>query len=297
MTQPTPLTAGALARRPLPKPDQHADKEARGEVLVIGSSARVPGAAMLTGVAALRAGAGKLRLAVPRGMGVAIGLAVPECGIIALPQDAQGEPRLAPALHEAVANAAAIVAGPGMMSPRTAAKLTQRLLELPRKGALILDAAALAGLPSRSKRAGRPSALIITPHHGEMAKLMDVPIAQVDRSPLEFARKAAARTGAIVVLKSKDTYVVTPAGAAWLHKGGHPGLATSGSGDVLAGLLAGLVARCSDPLTACLWAVVTHAKAGRGLGSRVGTLGFLARELLPEIPRLLGPPARGVTGR
>lgn len=288
MIRTPPLTARALARRPLPKLDHDADKEARGEVLVIGSSATVPGAAMLTGLAALRAGAGKLKLAVPRGMSIAMGLAVPECGIIALPQGAQGEPRLSPALSATVANAAAIVAGPGLMSPRAAAKLTQGLLKLPRKGALILDAAALAGLRSHPKRTARSPALIITPHHGEMATLMDVSIAQVERRPLEFALKAAALTGAIVVLKSKVTYVVTPAGAAWMHAGGHPGLATSGSGDVLAGLLAGLVARCSDPLTACLWAVVTHARAGKNLSARVGPLGFLARELVPEIPMLLG---------
>lgn len=283
----TPLTLRTLTKYPLPRIDANADKEERGQVLVIGSSARVPGAAMLTGLAALRAGAGKLLLAVPRSMSIATGLAVPECGIIALPETAQGEPRGSSDLHRPFARAAAIVVGPGLMSPATAKKMTQTLLKRPRAGTLILDAAALAALEPRAKSPRNAPPLVITPHFGEMATLMDVPLTQIERQPLHFARKAATLYGTIVVLKSKVTYVVTPEGLSWQHDGGLPGLATSGSGDVLAGLLAGLVARCSDPLTACLWAVVTHARAGRLLASKIGPLGFLARELLPEIPKLL----------
>ncbi len=282
------LTPRVLARHPLPALDADMDKETRGEVLVIGSSAQVPGAALLTGLAALRAGAGKLRLAVPHALSLGVGLAIPECGVIALPQTADGEPRLAASLNDAVAGAAAIVAGPGLTAPSNAAALTRGLLRLPRDGALILDAAALTTLKLKPLKPPGAKPIVITPHHGEMAMLLDLRPADIARDPLRRARAAAARLGALVILKAQTTYIVTPAGAAWVHDaGGLPGLATSGSGDILAGLLAGLIARGADALTASLWAVATHARAGRVLRATVGPVGFLARELLPEIPKLL----------
>jgi hydroxyethylthiazole kinase-like uncharacterized protein yjeF len=281
-----PLTTAVLGRHPLPRLDNSADKEMRGQVLVVGSSRTVPGAALLTGVAALRAGAGKLKLAVPRSLGAAIGVAVPESGIIALAETADGAPRFGAALRGAVARAAAVVVGPGLLAG-TGAKLARDVLKLPRTALLILDAGALGAVRRDVKIARRGGTVVLTPNYREMAELAGVSLRKLEAEPLEIARAVAAATGAMVILKSEITHIVTPAGEAWVHEGGMPGLATSGSGDVLAGAIAGLAARCGDPVTACLWGVAAHARAGAALARRIGAVGFLARELAAEIPGTL----------
>jgi NAD(P)H-hydrate repair Nnr-like enzyme with NAD(P)H-hydrate dehydratase domain len=120
-----------------------------------------------------------------------------------------------------------------------------------------------------------------------MASLLGIPRAAVRADPLGAAREAAAALQAVVAMKGACTFVVTPQGQAWGCDRGNPGLATSGSGDTLAGILAGLLARGTPPLHATLWAVYLHAEAGARLARRQGPLGFLARELLAEIPPVM----------
>jgi len=133
---------------------------------------------------------------------------------------------------------------------------------------------------------------VVTPHAGEMARLLDRDKALIEADPLAAAREAAAGLKGVVVLKGSETLVVSPDGRAWLHRGGVVGLATSGSGDVLAGIVGGLMARGAPPLAAAAWGVCVHAEAGRRLSVRVGPTGFLARELLDEIAGLIAS-ARG----
>ena len=128
---------------------------------------------------------------------------------------------------------------------------------------------------------------MLTPHAGEMAALLDVEKEAIENEPAEFARHAANRFGAVVVLKGAESWIATPEGATYRYAGGNVGLATSGSGDTLAGIVAGLAARGAPPLHAVVWAVYLHGSAGRALAKRVGPLGFLARELLAELPPLL----------
>jgi NAD(P)H-hydrate repair Nnr-like enzyme with NAD(P)H-hydrate dehydratase domain len=120
-----------------------------------------------------------------------------------------------------------------------------------------------------------------------MARLLSVEAEAVRADPLEAGRRAAARFSAVVVMKGVATHVVTPDGRAWRHDGGCRGLGVSGSGDVLAGVIGGLLARGAAPATAALWGVWLHGAAGEALSRAVGSLGFLARELPGEIPRLL----------
>jgi NAD(P)H-hydrate repair Nnr-like enzyme with NAD(P)H-hydrate dehydratase domain len=105
--------------------------------------------------------------------------------------------------------------------------------------------------------------------------------------------------GCIVVLKGADTYIVQPDDTAFLHDGGVVGLATAGSGDVMAGVMAGLMARGASALHAALWSVYLHGQAGQALSHRIGALGFLARELLTEIPALMhsSPPEAALKRR
>ena len=121
-----------------------------------------------------------------------------------------------------------------------------------------------------------------------MAGILSVGRGEVEDSPEEFARRAANELGVVVALKGRETFVARPGSdEIFCNRAGNVGLATSGSGDVLAGLVAGLLARGAEPLSAAAWGVHAHALAGDRLARNVGPLGFLARELLSEIPPVL----------
>ncbi|AGH76687.1 hypothetical protein XAC29_05900 [Xanthomonas axonopodis Xac29-1] len=252
-------------------------------MLVVGGSMRVPGAALLAGEAALRAGAGKLQIATAASVAPAMALAVPEALVLGLGQNGQGEiTRGHRALDAALAACDAAVIGPGMASTTTATALV-KLAAAKAVCPLVLDAGAL----SRSLRAppGRP--FVLTPHAGEMATLAGDDKAAVEAAPGEYALAFAQKMRSVVIVKGADSFIAGPDGALWVHRGGVPGLGTSGSGDTLAGLIAGFAARGSDALTAALWGVFVHAVAGKQLSRRIGTVGFLAREIPQEVPGIL----------
>jgi ADP-dependent NAD(P)H-hydrate dehydratase len=281
------LSPDILRQCPLPDPNQASDKNSRGRALLIAGSVSVPGAAMLAGVAALRAGAGKIRLGVPRTIATALGTAFPECGLLSLDETEVGEPLPSPAheLSSAVEQADAVLIGPGLMDAAGATNLVKAALDSEGEAMFVLDALALHDVRScRSLIDRHPGRIILTPHHGEMAMLLGVEKEVIAGEPLRFAVSTAAELGCVVVLKSDVTYVASPRGQAWEHPGGVIGLATAGSGDVLAGILVGLLARGAAPVTAALWAVHAHAAAGKSLSDRVGPVGFLAREILGLIP-------------
>jgi NAD(P)H-hydrate repair Nnr-like enzyme with NAD(P)H-hydrate dehydratase domain len=105
---------------------------------------------------------------------------------------------------------------------------------------------------------------------------------------LACGQRAAKLYDALVLVKGVTSQIVTPNGEAWTYEGGAPGLGVSGSGDTLAGIVGGLLARGAEPLTALLWGVLLHGEAGEALSRRVGPVGFLAREIPDELPALLG---------
>jgi len=156
------------------------------------------------------------------------------------------------------------------------------------RGTVLLDAGALGAC----EKSGAARS-ILTPHPGEMATLTGDDAAVVVERAAEIARSFAADRNAIVVLKGPTTHVAHPDGRLWIHRGGVAGLGTSGSGDVLAGLIAGLAARGAEPEQAAVWGVWLHARAGARLSEQQGAVGFLAREIAAEIPGLLRTPARG----
>ena len=286
----TPVTEALLRTHPLPDHDGGGSKEARGTVLVVGGSVEVPGGALLAAVGALRAGAGKLQIATVRAAAVGMGLAVPEALVMGLPETEAGgiAPEAAERLAKRATHADAVLIGPGMMDPDATAQLVAGLLDRLDGLAIVLDAGALHDLQARRdalrRHAGR---VILTPHAGEMARLLDIPRAEVETDPLLAARHTASLLGCTVVMKGAQTHVVTPQGEAWLFQGGTIGLATSGSGDTLAGVVTGLAARGAPPLWAAIWGVYLHGTAGRRLMDRHGGVGFLARELLAEVPGLM----------
>ncbi len=286
------VTRTLLRRLPLPQPDETGSKDERGRVLVVGGSAPVAGAGRRAGAAALRAGAGKLQLATVRSSAAALGMAVPESLVVALPEARNGEiigARAPAALARYARDADAMLVGPGMTSTRAAHALLAPLVgRVGSDAVLILDAAAILALRAdETLLAPLDGRAVLTPHAGEMASLLDVEKGAVEAEPGPTARHAAERFGAVVVLKGAESWIATPDGRSYRYDGGNVGLATSGSGDTLAGIVAGLAARGAPPLHAVVWAVYLHGSAGRALAKRIGPIGFLAHELLAELPPLL----------
>ena len=275
------VTAELLETMPLPDPDQAEDKDSRGRGLIVASSNKVPGAAKLSGEAFLRAGAGKVQLAVPGVLAIEMGVAFPESGVIAL----RGAPCLSADLREAIEQADCTLIGPGITDREGTTRFIDEVFAQRWQCGFVLDAIALHDLWER-RAAIRQSGnqLIVTPHHGEMAAMLGLSKEEVSREAAALSSQVAKELGAVVVLKSETTYVASPGGSRWEHSNGCIGLATAGSGDVLAGVVAGLFARGSDPASSALWAVAAHAQAGRILTGRYGKVGFLARELIPTIP-------------
>ncbi len=282
----TALTRDLLNSLPLPAHAGGADKDGRGAILAVGGGAMVPGALLLAGVAALRAGAGKLQLATAQPAAIPLAIAVPEALVLALPATPEGEIHAAAAV-EALArplkSARAVLVGPGILDSGCAGRIAREIAAGAPDARLAIDAGALAGL-GELDCGGRA---VLTPHAGEMAALMGLDADEVAADPEVAVRDAARRFNAVVALKGGETRIATPAGDLFRYGDGRVGLATSGSGDTLAGVVAGLLARGAEPLCAALWAVWLHGEAGNRLAARVGPLGFLARELLAEIPGLM----------
>ncbi len=279
-----------LQRWPLPKLPRIADKAARGDVLVVGGSSQVPGAVLLAGRAALRAGAGRVQLATASSVAHALAVAFPEARVVGLPQTRTGElaANAAGALGRELEACGALLLGPGMSDDVAVKPLLERARRARCACTLVLDAAALRVLRARRPlSAPRLAGIIATPHAGEMADLWSCERAEAEAEPLRVARAAAQALGVVMVLKSTETFIVDPDGTAFRNVAGNPGLATAGSGDTLSGVIAGLAARGAAPLQAAVWGVYLHAKAGEVLKRKMGGLGYLASELAAEIPRLM----------
>jgi hydroxyethylthiazole kinase-like uncharacterized protein yjeF len=276
-------------------PDEDGDKEQRGRVLVVGGGRETPGAVILAGTAALRAGAGKLQLATVESNAALVASSVPEARVFALPETRAGKlsQTACAKIEEHLDRAQCVLIGPGMIEDESVARFVEGSLRLCRAAPVVVDAGAIACLGGGEKLldalGGRA---IVTPNADELCEIYTEEVA-ADLAPLDAARRAAVDFNAVVVLKGRESFIVSPDGEAFVNRAGSVGLATSGSGDVLAGVIAGLVARGAEPLHAAAWGVYLHALAGERLKRRLGPLGFLARELLVEIPPLMSELSEG----
>jgi hydroxyethylthiazole kinase-like uncharacterized protein yjeF len=275
------ITRALLHGWPLPSHTTSESKEDRGRIVVIGGSRRVPGAVALAGEAALRGGAGKLMIITGSESATQLGVALPESAVIGVREDVDGElGALDVAQVNLLREAGAVLVGPGMatgVSPATAQAARTA-------SSLVVDAGSLHA----DALEGSVARLVLTPHVPEMADLMDAKPKEVAAQPVAFAVAAAKRFNAVVVLKGPTTWIADADGSLWMHEVSAPGLGTSGSGDVLAGLIAGLLARGAEPAQAAAWGVAVHARAGVAASRQIGKLGFLASDLLPRIPVQLG---------
>lgn len=287
---PIDVTVEYLRLWKLPEPDSSGDKETRGTVVVIGGMSELPGAVILSGTAALRAGAGKLQMGTARSIATAVGIAVPEAFVFGLREknEAEIEPREASKVAEQARSARSLLIGPGFRECPSTNKFVAALIPQLTDQMLVLDAGAMHVLrDDPGILHGRNGNVVLTPHAGEMANMLHMEKDEVVADPLSAARRGARLWQAVVALKGAQTFVVTPQDEVYCWQSGGVGLATSGSGDTLAGVIAGLLARGVPPLQAAVWGVYLHGQAGNVLAERVGPIGFLARELLAEIPHLM----------
>ncbi|MDQ0866612.1 ADP-dependent NAD(P)H-hydrate dehydratase [Arthrobacter globiformis] len=299
--------------RSWPLPSAGSDKYSRGAVLVVGGGRRTPGAALLAGTAALRAGAGRVTLAVAESVAVQLAVSLPEAGVIGLPQSAGGsvgDAGLENLLGDFDA-ADAVLIGPGLDDIGQTEALLRGLLRHdsakdPDQNAgptVVLDAYALGALPQLAEELGPwAGRLILTPNPAEAAILLGRDTGDLAADVVELAGKYRAVVSCQGMIagppavgspdggspdgsSSADDFPVT--GDHWEITTGYGGLGTSGSGDILAGAIAGLRARGTSDAQAACWGTHLHAAAGDRLASRVGSLGYLARELADELPPLM----------
>jgi ADP-dependent NAD(P)H-hydrate dehydratase len=279
------VTSRLLRDWPLPDVADGAGKGARGTVVVIGGAADTPGAVLLAGLAALRVGAGRLSLATAAVNAPAVAVAAPESAVTALPVTRDGAigADALPTCERLVKGAQAIVVGPGMRDPDQTRDLVRGLLHaVGEETIVVLDALALTcGALDDDTRARVGKPIVATPNRTEAGYLLDDDAPEDDE---QAARMVADRLGAVVTMQS---CIVTADGRSWVDRSGDSGLGTSGSGDVLAGAIAGLAARGATPEQAAVWGAHAHAEAGERLSARIGRLGYLARELLDELPQVL----------
>jgi hydroxyethylthiazole kinase-like uncharacterized protein yjeF len=251
----------------------------------------MPGAVILAATAALRAGAGKLQIATCRSIAQSVAVAVPEARVFALPETRAGAIAVSAAneISTRAKSVDALLFGPGMIDEDAVGRLVQKVLPQIGKAIVVLDAAALSCFTES------PQCLhdldckaVLTPHAGEMARMLGINKSAVTRAPLATARNTARSLRAVVALKGAETHIAAHnISKSYCNRTGNVGLATSGSGDTLSGIITGLAARGATPLQATIWGVYLHARAGDVLAKRVGRLGYLARELLAEVPALL----------
>lgn len=284
---PERVVTSALLRE-WPLPSISGGKEARGRLLVVGGAVSTPGAVSLAAEAAMRAGAGKLQVATVSSTAVPMAMALPEAGVVGLPETDSGEisPESADRVLEMAHECDAVLLGPGMSDPKVTSDLLHRVVPH-LDTTVVIDAIGMAYLTDHPDGVAHLNGrCVLSPNVREMARTLGVDDCSDD--PLRHIRELARRTGAVVVSGTASTWTVDPTGeSAWRDESGGPGLGASGAGDVKAGAITGLCVRRAEPEQAAVWATYAHGRAGERLAARVGPTGFLARELLEEIPRVL----------
>lgn len=273
----------------LPERDSNGHKGTFGHVLVIGGSEGMTGAVTLASTAALRSGAGMATAAVPKSLNQIMEIKTTEVMTKPLPEtdDRTVSLEALPVLHTLAAKAEAVVIGPGMSrNPNTLNLVKEFLLKLNKP--VVVDADGLTALSGPDDFIPRLSGpVILTPHPGEMARLTGLSIGEVQQDRLNIASACAQKWKATVVLKGAKTVVASAEGLLYLNASGNSGMGTAGSGDVLAGMLGGLLAQGMGPLQASVCAVFLHGVAGDEGVKRLGKMALTAGDLLDYLPRVL----------
>jgi NAD(P)H-hydrate epimerase len=281
------VVAALVPRRP---PGAH--KGLAGHVLVVAGGPGKVGAALLAAEAAARSGAGLVTLAVPASLQARVDGRVPEVMTTALPEDADGgaAPMHAAAIVPWLEPYRAVVCGPGLGTRPEAAALAAQVLESA-VCPVVLDADGLNAVAETQHLARRDAPTIVTPHPGEMARLLGSSVAAVQADRVGVARRLAGRDRVVVVLKGARTIVAEPSGEYGIAVAGNPGMASGGMGDVLAGIVGALVGQGLEPADAARLGVHVHAAAADGVAAARGEIGLLARDVIAALPPTLAATA------
>jgi ADP-dependent NAD(P)H-hydrate dehydratase / NAD(P)H-hydrate epimerase len=290
---PAPSAAGLISERVLelyPRRGASGTKFVSGVVVVVGGSLGLTGAPTMAARSAGRAGAGYVQVAVPGPVQQAVDLRLLEQMSRGLP-DADGfhTPQGVGDVEQMAERAGAVVLGPGLGRAESAQ-------EFARDVAVAVEAPLLVDADGLNAHAGRlelfrerEAPTVLTPHEGELGRLLEIESDEVAAHRVEHVRDAAERSGAVVLLKGDDTIVAQPSGPMAISPGGSPALATAGTGDVLSGLIGALLAKGMDPFEAAALGALAHVLAGRAAAERLGADHVMAGDVIEAIPRGLTP--------
>jgi len=281
------ITPEMLVGFPPPRP-RGAHKGTEGHLLVIAGSFGKKGAAMITARAALRCGTGLVTVALPKSIDLATA-GVVEAMTLPMPETSEGTLSLAAEkrLFDAAQGKDAVAIGPGLSQNEETQRLIRTLIaevSLP----MVIDADglnALAGDLSLLK--GRKAPVILTPHPGEMGRLIGKRTDVVQKDRFTVAANLAKRSGAIVVLKGAHTVIAAPDGFLRVNNTGNPGMATAGTGDALTGMIAAWLAQRIEPFEAATWGVAIHGYAGDLAAASRGEIGLITSDLIEKIPEAI----------
>jgi hydroxyethylthiazole kinase-like uncharacterized protein yjeF len=282
------LIGGAVLQG-MPRRGSDSTKFSSGNVFVLGGSSGLTGAPSMAALAAMRAGAGYVTVGAPASLELSFTVRLLEAMLVGLPETggALSREATAPAL-KAIDRSDAVVLGPGLGKQPGARDFALEMFErvdVP----LVIDADGLNALAGcfPEDLPQRPWPTVLTPHAGELGRLLGLDSKEVARSRLEHARAAAAQSRAFVVLKGDDTLVVSPGGTAAVSRGGAPGLATAGTGDVLAGVIGAMLAKGLPPAHAACAGVYAHVRAGQIAAAPHGPDAVIASDVIRSLPEAL----------
>jgi NAD(P)H-hydrate epimerase len=271
----------------LPSRRADSNKGDFGKVLVIAGSRGMSGAAVLCGSAALRGGAGIVRVAVPRDLLPIVAAANPCYMTVPLPQDSDGrlDPTAEPDLLTLASSHDVVALGPGLGRSSGLTTLLSALLahlQLP----IVLDADGLNAFVQHTTSLRRSAPLILTPHPGEFGRLLNIDTATVQAHRRELATGFAGENSVVLLLKGHGT-IVTDGKRVYQNTTGNPGMSTAGSGDVLTGIVAALVAQGLEAFAATQLGAYVHGLAGDLVRAAQGEVGMIATDLLAFLPQAL----------
>ncbi|HEX5910886.1 MAG TPA: NAD(P)H-hydrate dehydratase, partial [Thermoleophilaceae bacterium] len=289
---PTAERAGLIAGSVLglyPHRTRDGSKFTSGVVVVAGGGEGLTGAPTMTALAAQRAGAGYVQVAVPKAAQTTLELRLLEAMTRGLPDRDGGHTEEGVAiLAEMAERAGAVVLGPGLGRTEGAQDFARGVAQAV-QAPLLIDADGLnAHAGALEDLAGRGGATVLTPHEAELGRLLGREPGDIAADRLAAVREAAATSGAVTLLKGDDTIVARPDGLAAVSRGGTPALATAGTGDVLSGLIGALLAKGVDPFAAAALGTLAHANAGRGAAERHGADHVVAGDVIDALPSAFG---------
>lgn len=270
-----------IIQKLIPKRGKDFHKGNCGEVFLVATSSGMTGAGILASLAALRSGAGLVKLAVPKSLQNFVDIATPEVITYGLTETYQGiiSEKASKEILSLANKSDVLAIGPGLSSSIVTRSLTSW------NKAILIDADGLNSIsdnPSILMKFVKP--VIITPHPGELSRLIRISVKDIQANRVKAAKKAAKTLGVICVLKGAKTVVATPDDLVYINKNGNPGMATAGMGDVLTGMIASFVAQGASPYDASIQGVYLHGLSGDLAVKSKGVHGLIASDVINQIP-------------